>query len=117
MQYMLLIMGKEGGMAPAPVGDTNMSPEYHAFNQALVKAGVMRGGERLRPTAAARRVRVRDGKATVLAGPYADTEEQLGGYYIIEVTSDEEALEWAQQCPAAKTGTIEVRPVWPTRPL
>jgi hypothetical protein len=91
-----------------------MSADYAAYNDALIKAGVMRGGERLRPAASARRVRVRDRKAVVLNGPYADTQEQLGGFYIIEVPTIEEAVEWAGKCPAAQFGTIEVRPIWPT---
>lgn len=117
MKYLLLIMGDETKMNPATVvDDTGMSPEYHAFNTALAKAGVMLGGERLRPTSAATSVRVRDKKAVVLAGPYAETQEQLGGYYMIDVPDLDHAIEWAKQCPAAQFGTIEVRPIWPTRP-
>ena len=118
MHYMLLIMGDETKMntATAADDDTGMSPAYHAYNTALVKAGVMRGGERLRPTSASTTVRVRDKKAVVLDGPYAETQEQLGGYYLIDVPSLDEAIEWAKRCPAAEFGTIEVRPIWPTRP-
>lgn len=117
MQYMLLIYGDEAKMNSAmEVDNTGMSPDYHAFNQALIKAGAMRGGERLRPTSAATSVRVRDQKAVILDGPYADTQEQLGGYYLIEADDLDKAIEWAKACPAAKNGTIEVRPIWPTRP-
>ena len=116
MQFMLLIHGDESKMNTLAVDDTGMSPEYHAFNQALIKAGAMRGGERLRPTSAATTVRVRDKKAVVLAGPYAETQEQLGGYYLIDVPSLNEAIGWASKCPAAERGSIEVRPIWPTRP-
>jgi hypothetical protein len=116
MKYLLLIHGDESKMNPATVvDDTGMSPEYHAYNTALVKAGVLVGGERLRPTSAATSVRVRDKKAVVLAGPYAETEEQLGGYYMIDVPDLDQAIEWAEKCPAAQVGTIEVRPIWPTR--
>jgi hypothetical protein len=116
MQYMLLIMGDESRMNTATeVDDTGMSPEYHAFNEALIKAGAMRGGERLKPTSATTSVRVRDKKAVVLDGPYAETAEQLGGYYLIEAADLDEAIEWAKKCPAAQFGTIEVRPIWPTR--
>ena len=116
MKYMLLIHGDESKMNPATVvDDTGMSPEYHAYNTALVKAGVMVGGERLRPTSATTSIRVRDKKAVVLAGPYAETQEQLGGYYLIDVPDLDQAIEWAQKCPAAQFGTIEVRPIWPTR--
>ena len=116
MKYMLLIMGDESRMnTSTTVDDTGMSPEYHAYNSALIKAGVMLGGERLRPTSATTTVRVRDKKAVILAGPYAETQEQLGGYYMIDVPTLDEAIEWARLCPAAQFGTIEVRPIWPTR--
>lgn len=114
MKYMLLIHGDEKLMnAATPVDDTGMSADYAAFNEAMAKAGVMVGGERLRPTSATTSVRVRDKKAVVLAGPYAETEEQLGGYYMIDVPDLDQAIEWAQKCPAAQYGTIEVRPIWP----
>ena len=115
MQYMLLIHGDETQLnAATPIDDTGMSADYAAYNDALIKAGVMRGGQRLRPTSASTSVRVRDKKAVVLAGPYAETQEQLGGYYTIEVPTLDEAIEWAKKCPAAQFGTIEVRPIWPT---
>lgn len=115
MKYMLLIMGNEQMMnAATVVDDTGMSAEYAAYNEALAKAGAIRGGERLKPSSASSTVKVRDGKAVVLAGPYADTQEQLGGYYIIDVATLDEALEWAAKCPAAQFGAIEVRPIWPT---
>lgn len=114
MKYMLLVHGDEKQMNSVPtVGDTGMSADYVAFNEAMIKAGVMVGGERLRPTSATTSVRVRDKKAVVLAGPYAETEEQLGGYYMIDVPDLDQAIEWAQKCPAAQYGTIEVRPIWP----
>jgi hypothetical protein len=117
MKYMLLIMGDEKAMAAAtPVNDTGMSPEYHAYNTAMAKAGVYVGGERLRPTDSATTIRVRDKKAVVLSGPYAETQEQLGGYYLIDVPDLDAAIQWAKDCPAAAFGTIEVRPIWPTRP-
>lgn len=115
MQYMLLIMGDESRMNAVPtVANTGMSEEFAAYHQSLVKAGVMVGGERLRPTSQATTVRVRDRKAVVLAGPYADTQEQLGGYYIIDVPDLDHAIDWAAKCPSARTGSIEIRPVWPT---
>jgi hypothetical protein len=115
MKYMLLIMGNEATMNSAvQVDDTGMSAEYAAYNDALIKAGAMRGGERLKPSSASTTMKVRDGKAVVLAGPYADTQEQLGGYYTIDVPSLDEAIEWAAKLPAAQFGTIEVRPIWPT---
>ena len=116
MQYMLLIMGDEKLMnAATEVDDTGMSAEYAAYNEALMKAGAIRGGERLKPTSATPSVRVRDKKAVVLDGPYTETQEQLGGFYMIDVPSLDEAIDWAKKCPAALFGTIEVRPIWPTR--
>ena len=114
MKYMLLIMGDEKAMAAAPVDDTGMSPAYHAYNTAMAKAGVYVGGERLRPTDSATTVKVRDKKAVVLSGPYAETQEQLGGYYLIDVPDLDAAIEWAKKCPSARGGSIEVRPIWPT---
>ncbi len=115
MEYMLLIMGDESRMnTTANTNETGMSPEYAAYNEALTKAGVMRGGKRLRPTSATTSVRVRDKKAVVLDGPYSETQEQLGGFYLIEVPDLDAAIDWAKKLPAAQHGTIEVRPVWPT---
>lgn len=115
MKYMLLIVGDEKLMnAAVEVDNTGMSADYAAYNDALKKAGAIRGGERLRPSSTTTTVKVRDGKAVVLAGPYAETQEQLGGYYTIEVETLDEAIDWAKKCPAAKFGTIEVRPIWPT---
>jgi hypothetical protein len=115
MEFMLLIMGDEKAMNSAVKEDeVGMSPEYAAYNEALLKAGVMRGGKRLRPTTATTSVRVRDKKAVVLDGPYSETQEQLGGFYLIDVPDLDAAIDWAQKLPAAQFGTIEVRPVWPT---
>jgi hypothetical protein len=116
MKYILLINGNEHAMNTVPtVADTGMSEEFAAYHQTLVKAGVYVGGERLRPTTDATTVRVRDKKAVVLSGPYAETQEQLGGYYIIDVPNLDEAIEWAARCPSARSGSIEIRPVWPTQ--
>ena len=116
MQYMLLIMGDETMMnAATVVDDTGMSAEYGAFNEALAKAGAMRGGNRLKPSSATTSVRVRDKKAVVLDGPYSETQEQLGGYYLIDVPDLDAAIEWAKRLPAAQFGTIEIRPIWPIK--
>lgn len=115
MRYMLLIHGNEKLMNAIPVDDTGMSPDYAAYNEAIAKAGIILGGERLRPTTTAASVRIVDGKTEVLDGPYAETKEQFGGYYMIDVPDMEQAVAWAARCPAARHGTIEVRPIWPTR--
>jgi hypothetical protein len=116
MKYILLITGNEASMNSLPtVADTGMSDEFGAYHHALVKAGVYVGGERLRPTSDATTVRVRDKKAVVLSGPYAETQEQLGGYYIIDVPNLDDAIDWAARCPSARAGSVEIRPVWPTQ--
>jgi len=114
MQYLLMIYGNEAGMqAASKEMVTQMSGAYFAYTEAMKKAGVWVGGERLRPTSDATTVRVKDGKTQVLDGPYAETKEQLGGYYMIDVPDLDAALSWAARCPGAATGTMEVRPVWP----
>ena len=113
MQYMLLIFGNEAGMQAASKAEMGqMMAAYGAYTEAMKKAGIMVGGDRLQPSAAATTVRVADGKTKVLNGPYAETKEQLGGYYIIEVPDLDAALSWAARCPGASHGTIEVRPIW-----
>jgi hypothetical protein len=113
MQYLLMIYGNEAGMQAASKDQvTQMSAAYASYTEALKQAGVVRGGERLRPTAEATTVRVSNGKTQVLDGPYADTKEQLGGFYMIDVPDLDAALSWAAKCPGAATGTMEVRPIW-----
>jgi hypothetical protein len=113
MHYMLLIYANE---AAAQGASKEMMEQtlaaYGAYTQAMIKAGVHVRGDRLRPTAVATTVRVADGKTQVLDGPYAETKEQLAGYYLIDVPDLDAALSWAARCPGAGRGTIEVRPVW-----
>jgi hypothetical protein len=111
MQFLLLINGDESRFNTEPQAETPISPEFIAYTEAMKKAGVWMGGDRLKPTRHGARVRVRDGKAVVLDGPSADAKEQLGGYYLIDVASLDEAVEWATRCPAARFGTIDVRPL------
>ena len=113
MRYLLMIHGDESKMNSVPADTASAMTQAHgAYAEALVKAGAMQGGERLRPTSDATSVRVRNGKTEVLNGPYAETREQLGGYYVIDVPDRETALSWAARCPSASQGTIEVRPIW-----
>jgi len=113
MQYLLMIYGNEAGMLAAPKEMvTQMSAAYGAYTEAVKKAGIYLGSNRLRPTNSASTVRVADGKTQVLDGPYAETKEQLGGYYLIDVRDLDAALSWAARCPAARYGTVEVRPIW-----
>jgi hypothetical protein len=113
MKYLLLIYGNEAGMLSASKEATGqMMAAYTAYTEAMKKAGVHLGGDRLRPTSAASTVRVANGKTEVLDGPYAETKEQLGGYYMIDVPDLDAALSWAARCPGASHGSIEVRPLW-----
>jgi hypothetical protein len=112
MKYMLLIYGNEAGMQKASKVDIEqMMGAYGAYTEALQKAGVIVGGDRLGPSSAATTVRKQNGSAKVLDGPYADTKEQLGGYYIIDVKDLDAAVSWAARCPGASTGVMEVRPL------
>ena len=83
---------------------------YRAYTQALQAAGVMVGGAGLQPPPLGTTVRQRDGKRQVQDGPYAETKEQLGGFYEIDVPDLDTALDWAARCPAASSGAVEVRP-------
>jgi hypothetical protein len=80
----------------------------------VTKAGALKGANRLQASPAATTVRVANGKSQVLDGPYADSKEQLGGYYVIDVADLDAAISWAARCPAASHGVVEVRPLWDT---
>lgn len=113
MKYLLMIYASEKEEDAMPPDETGkIMQAYGAYSEALVKAGAMQAGERLRPVTDATSVRVRGGKTEVLNGPYAETREQLGGYYLIDVPDLDAALMWAARCPSSAYGTIEVRPVW-----
>ena len=114
MKYLLLIYGNEAAMMSADKSSVEqMMAAYAAYAEAMKKAGVLVGGERLRPISDATTVRVANGKTQVLNGPYAETKEQLGGYYMIDAPDLDAALSWASRCPGAQFGSIEVRPIWP----
>ncbi|CCV10331.1 YciI family protein [Mesorhizobium sp. STM 4661] len=113
MRYMLLIYNDEAATANAPRERIEqILAAYGAYTEALKTSGAWLAGDRLRPTQAAASVRMANGKTNVLDGPYADTKEQLAGFYMIEATDIDTAKEWAGRCPAASTGTVEVRPIW-----
>jgi len=113
MQYLLMIYGDEAaGVAITEANSGKMLAAYSAYAEAMGKAGVLQGGNRLRPTAMSTTVRVANGKTTVLDGPYVETKEQLGGYFLIDVPDLDAALSWAARCPGASTGVVEVRPIW-----
>lgn len=114
MQYLLMIHSDEKGMQAASKDQiTNMMAAYGAYTNAMKEAGAYVGGERLHPSSNGTVVRVKDGKTSVLNGPYAEVKEQLGGYYLIEAPDLDGAIAWAARCPGAQTGAIEVRPIWP----
>jgi hypothetical protein len=116
MQYLLILYSNESGwsnMTPAEQEQTMGA--YNAYTEALKKAGALAGSNRLQPISSATTVRAANGKTQVLNGPYADSKEQLGGYYLIDVPDLDAAISWAARCPGASHGTVEVRPTWPTR--
>lgn len=113
MRYLCLIYTSE-------VEDAKRTPEqqeanmgaYYAFTNEIGEAGVNAGGEALQPTTTATSVRVRDGKVVTTDGPFAETKEQLGGYYMLNCENLDEAIKWAARIPGAADGTVEVRPIW-----
>jgi hypothetical protein len=113
MQYMYLIYSDEKWWATASDAEREAGmAAYLAYTKALIDAGVYESGAPLQPTTTATRVRVSaDGKSSVLDGPYVETKEQLGGYYLVNVANLDEAIAWAARCPGASHGTIEVRPI------
>ena len=112
MQYMLLIYGDEIGWESLSDDERKaLYAEYGTFTTDLREQGKLVSADQLQPTATATSVRVRDGEALVTDGPFADTKEVLGGYYLIEADTLDEALEWAARIPNARDGVIEVRPV------
>ncbi len=114
-QYLLLIYEDESGSASASPDDmTEMMRAYGEYTQWLAAQGWMRGGDALHGTDQATSVRVRDGERVVVDGPFAETKEQLGGYYLIETEHLDDAIEAAARCPGAARGTMEIRPIMPT---
>ena len=113
MQYLLMIYAHEGGWAKLTKAEQEQGEAaYTGYTEALKKAGVLAGSNRLQPSAAATTVRLANGNQQVLDGPYADSKEQLGGYYLIDVADLDAAISWAARCPGAAHGTVEVRPIW-----
>ena len=110
MQYLLLIYEDERRWANMKPAQMNAEVgEYRAFGQEF--AGAIKGGNALQPTKAAQTVRMRNGKALITDGPFAETKEQLGGYYLIEADTPEQAAAIAGKIPGARSGSIEIRPI------
>jgi hypothetical protein len=114
MQYLLLIYSNEAEMAASSASAiASMTAEYTEFTKGIIQGGQFKAGDRLKPTSAATTVRVRNGQAVTTDGPFAETREQLGGYYLVEAKNLDEATAIAARIPGAKIGSIEVRPIWP----
>ena len=112
MRYMLQIYSPEGYWDSLPADErAALYAEYFALDRELGERGALVGSHELESAATATSVRVRNGETLVTDGPFAETKEQLGGYYVIDAESLDEALEWAARIPSARHGTIEVRPV------
>lgn len=113
MKYLLLINAPEtleANMTQEEMG--TLMAGYGRFSEELVAAGAMVDGQRLQPTNTATTVRVRDGEAVVSDGPFAETKEQFGGFYVIEAPDLDSAIAWARKIPSVEHGSIEIRPIW-----
>ena len=112
MKYALLIYASEQGWANQSEEESQAQyQEYMAFTKDIVDRGIYQGGEALQPIATATTVRVRDGETLTTDGPFAETKEQLGGFYVVEAKDLDEAIEIAARIPDVRRGSIEVRPV------
>jgi hypothetical protein len=116
MRYALLIYGPEPATQPDEAETAKEMAAYGGFTQEIKDRGLMEGGEALEQTRTATTVRVKDGQTLVTDGPFAETKEALGGFYLIKCRDLDEAIEIAAKIPGAKRGSIEIRPVWELPP-
>ena len=113
MQYLLTLYSDEAGWGLKTTEQQQQGvAAYAAYTEALRSAGVLVNSNRLRPSATATTLRTTNGKTKVLDGPFADSKEQLGGYYLIEAPDLDAAMQWAGRCPGVQHGVVEVRAVW-----
>ena len=112
MKYALLIYTPEPTEPPSEREIAEVMDAYNAFSKAVADQGVIVGGEALEDSTTASTVRVRDGQILTSDGPFAETKEVLGGFYLLDCANLDEALSWAAKIPGAKSGSVEVRPVW-----
>ena len=113
MQYILMLYVQESGWSRlTPAEQDRAMGAYRAFNEALEKAKAVKAMGRLHPSSTATTVRVANGKPQLLDGPYIDSKEQVGGFYVIDVSDLDAAISWAARCPAADHGIVDVRPLW-----
>ena len=111
MRYLLLLHVEEGGWQRlSPAQQAEGQAAYETFNAELARAGALVDASRLAASAGARTVRTKGGRVVVTDGPFAETKEQVAGYYVIEADDLEAAVAWAERCPAAGHGAVEVRP-------
>jgi hypothetical protein len=111
MRYLALIYTEEPTEPPTETNGRQMMAEYGDYTQMVKDRGAYLGGEALEPSASATTVRVRDGKVSTTDGPFAETKEQLGGYYLLDCADLDEAINLAGKIPGARSGAIEVRPI------
>jgi hypothetical protein len=117
MQYLLLIYENEANFASVPEAEQGkIFQEYMDYTNRINKSGNYVSGEALQPVSSATTVRQRNGKTLTTDGPFAETKEQLGGFFMVEAKDLDEAIKLATGIPAVRTGTIEVRPIMPTPP-
>ena len=112
MRYLLLIYTNEAqDVSATPADQEAIMTAYNAFTADLAASGALKAGEALQPTGTATTVRVRNGKTVTTDGPFAETKEQLGGFYMVDCKNLDEAIAWAARIPGARFGSIEVRPI------
>jgi len=112
MQYLLLIYSNEADQAQmTPEQQGQYIADYRTFTADIIASGAFKAGDALTPVATAKSVRIRNGEQVVTDGPFAETREQLGGYYLVEAATEAEAIAIAARIPTVKHGTIEVRPI------
>ncbi len=113
MRYLMLICNDEtAAAAMSPAEQEQSTARYVDFQQEMGSRGLLQGGARLRPTSDATTVRVVDDEVLTGDGPFAETKEQIGGYYLVDCKDLDEAIEVASKIPHARFGTIEIRPIW-----
>ena len=117
MQYLLTLYADETRfITMTPEQQQQGLAAYVAYREALTAAGVLKGSNRLRPAASATTLRTTDGKVQVLDGPFIDSKEQLGGYFLLDVPDLDAALSWASKCPGVGHGVVEIRAIWDMSP-
>ncbi|MBX2799540.1 MAG: YciI family protein [Myxococcales bacterium] len=112
MKYLMLLRGDEAAWSAMPEPQREAAiAAYMQYNADLAEAGVLAGGAQLKPSFTATTLREVDGEVALTDGPYAETREHIGGFYVLEVPDLDTALSWARRCPALRGGSIEVRPL------